>query len=88
MSVDGDEPVIMNLHKDAIAADWTYPDWWNNAVTDNIMQQKVLEAELSAGTHTIRYYMVDPGLVLQKIQLVKEGSEAPSYLGAPQSTLK
>lgn len=88
MSVDGGEPVVMNLHKDAIAADWTYPEWWNNAVTDNIMQQKVLETDLSAGTHTIRYYMIDPGLVLQKIQLVKQGSEAPSYLGAPQSTLK
>ncbi|MTI40594.1 glycosyl hydrolase 115 family protein [Fulvivirga lutimaris] len=88
VSIDDGEKLIINLHENAIDADWTYPDWWNNAVTDNIMKQTVVEKCLSAGAHTVRYYMVDPGLVLQKIVLKKKGVDAESYLGPPQSTIK
>ena len=87
ISVDGDAPQMINLHKDATAADWTYPTWWNDAVKNNIMKQAVLEKELSAGLHTIRYWAVDPGLVLQKMVLQKEGSDKESYLGPPQSKI-
>lgn len=87
VSIDGDTPKMMNLHKDALAADWTYPEWWNEAVKDNIMMQSVLEKELSKGAHTIKYWAVDPGLVLQKMVLQKEGANAESYLGPPESTL-
>lgn len=86
-SIDGGAPVVANLHKDATAADWTYPKWWNDAVTDNIMKQTVLTKTLSPGRHTIRYWMVDPGLVLQKIVLQKAGSETQTYLGPPQSKI-
>ncbi len=87
-SIDEGEPEIMNLHENAKAADWTYPDWWNNAVTDNIMKQSVTQKELSAGEHTIRYYLADPGLVLQKIMIKKEGVTDDTYLGPPQSLKK
>lgn len=87
-SIDGGEPQLMNLHAEAKAADWTYPEWWNNAVTDNIMQQTVLEQELASGAHTLKYYLVDPGLVLQKIVLKRADMELDTYLGPPQSTLK
>ncbi|SDM48644.1 Glycosyl hydrolase family 115 [Catalinimonas alkaloidigena] len=86
-SIDGEAPQVMNLHEHAQAADWTYPDWWNSAVTNNLMKQTALRKHLSAGAHTLRYYRVDPGLVLQKIVLTKEGTSAESYLGPPQSTL-
>ena len=85
-SIDDGAPRIMNLHEEAKAPDWTYPDWWNNAVTDNIMKQTVLKRSLAAGKHSLRYYMGDPGLVLQKIVLTKEGVDSESYLGPPQST--
>ncbi|HEY8513505.1 MAG TPA: glycosyl hydrolase 115 family protein, partial [Cyclobacteriaceae bacterium] len=84
-SIDGAEPVVENLHKDATAADWTYPKWWNDAVTDNIMKRVVTSKALSPGKHTIRYWMVEPGLVLQKIILHKAGTDAQCYLGPPQS---
>lgn len=87
VSIDGDTPQMINLHKDATAADWTYPTWWNEAVKDNIMKQIVLEKELSAGAHTIKYWAVDPGVVLQKIVLQKEGVNAESYLGPPESKI-
>lgn len=84
-SFDGGEPEVMNLHKHATAADWTYPKWWNDAVTDNIMKQVVFKRALAAGVHTIRYWAVDPGLVLQKILLQKTGSDSECYLGPPVS---
>jgi hypothetical protein len=87
ISIDEGEPQMVNLHKDAIAPDWTYPTWWNEAVKDNIMKQTVLTKELTAGNHKVRYWAVDPGLVLQKMVLQKEGINAESYLGPPESKL-
>lgn len=85
LSIDDEEPTVANLHEDATAADWTYPKWWNDAVTDNIMKKVVLSRALSPGMHTIRYWMVDPGLVLQKIILQKFGTDPQCYLGPPES---
>jgi hypothetical protein len=87
-SIDDGEIKTMNLHEEAKAADWTNPKWWNDAVTHNLMKQTVLKKTLSAGEHNIKYYVVDPGLVLQKILLIKEGVNADSYLGPPQSVKK
>jgi hypothetical protein len=85
-SIDDGTPQVTNLHKNAKDADWTYPAWWNDAVTNNIMKQNVLEMELSAGTHTLRYWVVDPGVVLQKMVLKRKGVVSESYLGPPEST--
>jgi hypothetical protein len=87
LSIDGEAPQMMNLHESAKAADWTYPKWWNDAVTDNIMKQAMPAKSLSAGTHTIRYWMADPGLVLQKIVLKKSDVDSQSYLGPPESKI-
>ncbi|MEJ2568310.1 MAG: hypothetical protein P8Z50_05490 [candidate division WOR-3 bacterium] len=67
--------------------DWKYPPTWNQAVMENI---KILTSEHSIenpGEHTLKFWMVDPGLVLQKV--VVETKEIPSsYLGPPESFYK
>jgi len=42
------------------------------------------EHELSGGKHVLRFRVLDPGIVLQKIVL-DTGGLKPSYLGAPES---
>lgn len=84
-SIDDNKPHLMNLHENAIEADWKYPEWWNDALTDNIMKQNGIQKELAPGKHIIRYYLVDPGLVLQKILLTKDETKLESYLGPPPS---
>jgi hypothetical protein len=84
ISFDDEQPQIINVHKNDTIPDWKYPHEWNQAVMENI---KIISSEHlieNSGEHTLKFWMVDPGLVLQKI--VAETEEIPSsYLGPPES---
>ena len=84
ISFDKEKLKIMNVHKNDTIPDWKYPPTWNQAVMENI---KIITSEHiieNPGEHTLQFWMVDPGLVLQKI--VVETREIPySYLGPPES---
>ena len=84
ISFDNEKPQIMNVHKNDTIPDWKYPPTWNKAVMENI---KIMTSEHlieNSGEHTLNFWMIDPGLVLQKI--VVETREIPySYLGPPES---
>lgn len=56
---------------------------WSRGVMDNIRITSTRH-QLDAGVHTLRFWMVDPGVVLQKIE-IDTGGVNPSYLGAPES---
>jgi hypothetical protein len=84
ISFDDEPPQIINIHEGDTIPDWKYPAWWNNAVSNNI---RVLESEHEVhkpGAHTLKYWMVDPAIVLQKIVIVTK-EVSPSYLGPPES---
>jgi hypothetical protein len=54
------------------------------AVSDNI-KVGVSEHRLDGpGTHVLKFWMVDPGVVLEKL-VVDTGGLKPSYLGPPES---
>lgn len=84
ISFNDEKPQIRNVHKNDTRPDWMYPPSWNQAVMNNI---KIISSEhiiKEPGEHTLKFWMVDPGLVLQKI--VVETREIPySYLGPPES---
>jgi hypothetical protein len=57
---------------------------WAAAVSDNV-RKVVTDFELKEpGEHTLKFWMVDPGVVLEKI-VVDRGGVKPSYLGPPES---
>lgn len=57
---------------------------WEASVRDNCRQIKSTHSLANPGYHTLKVWMVDPGLVLQKL-VVNTGGVKPSYLGPPES---
>ena len=80
ISIDDEAPQVINIHPDL----GNRP--WERSVADNI-RLLTSRHRLSPGPHVLKYWMVDPGVVLQKI-VVDTGSLKPSYLGPPESHYK
>jgi hypothetical protein len=57
---------------------------WEQSVRDACRKVKSTQPLSDAGYHTLKVWMVDPGVVLQKI-VVNTGGVKPSYLGPPES---
>jgi hypothetical protein len=59
-------------------------DDWARAVSDGVRKVSIPLAISSPGYHTLKVWMVDPGVVLERI-LLDHGPILPSYLGPPES---
>ncbi len=57
---------------------------WEKTVRDNARISITKHEISSPGYHTLRIWMVDPGVVIRKI-IVNAGGLKPSYLGPPES---
>jgi hypothetical protein len=57
---------------------------WEQTVKDSIRVVKSDQVLTQPGTHTLKVWMVDPGVVLQRL-VVDTGGVRPSYLGPPES---
>jgi hypothetical protein len=57
---------------------------WEETVKDSVRKVKTKTNVSGAGYHTLKLWMVDPGVVLQKL-VVNTGGVKPSYLGPPES---
>jgi hypothetical protein len=57
---------------------------WEKTVADSTRYVKSTHTVPQAGWHTLKIWMVDPGVVLEKI-IVNTGGVKPSYLGPPES---
>jgi hypothetical protein len=81
LSLDDELPQIMNLHSDNSKSAW---EQWvaNNIIIDSL--DLYIKKE---GTHVLKFWMVDPGIVLQKI-VVGLHTVKPSYLGPPETLIK
>jgi len=78
LSVDEQFPQVI----DALAQN-TGKDW-SKSVEDSVRRVKSKLTVSGAGYHTLKFWMVDPGVVLQKL-VVNTGGLKPSYLGPPES---
>lgn len=78
VSFDGDSPQII----DALA-EHSQKDW-ETTVKDGVRKVTSIHTVAGQGYHTLKFWMVDPGVVLEKL-VVDLGGLKPSYLGPPES---
>jgi hypothetical protein len=57
---------------------------WEQGVADNVTLSDTKHTVMRPGVHVLKFWLVDPGLVLQKLVL-DAGGVRPSYLGPPES---
>ncbi|HEV7331594.1 MAG TPA: glycosyl hydrolase 115 family protein [Flavisolibacter sp.] len=83
VSIDDEAPQIISLNKEDKNS---ISGIWNTWVANNIIIKQAEHVIAKPGKHTLKYWMISPGVVLQKI-VVDLGGLEPSYLG-PQETRK
>jgi hypothetical protein len=85
VSIDDEAPKVVNVHADGSSTGVTDGnDAWERGVADAIKVHVSEHRLLTPGEHVVRYWMVDPGIVLQKL-VVAHGELPESYLGPPES---
>jgi hypothetical protein len=80
VSIDNEEPQIISLNKEDNTS------MWNQWVANNIIMKTTVHQIAIPGKHTVKYWMSDPGVVLQKLVL-DFGGLKPSYLGPPETRI-
>lgn len=78
MSVDDEAPQVVNIATD------TTTQAWERTVADNIRVLSTTHVLRRSGTHVVRFWFVDPGVVLQKL-VIEAGNLPATYLGPPES---
>ncbi|MBS1562845.1 MAG: glycosyl hydrolase 115 family protein, partial [Bacteroidetes bacterium] len=79
ISIDDEEPQIISINKDDNVL-----RTWEQWVSHNIIIKTTAHNTPVAGKHVLKYWMVDPGVVLQK--LVIHSMPLPAtYLGPPET---
>jgi len=83
VSFDNEEPQVVTL----VPADFQARNAnqaWAKSVSDNAHHGRSRHAVGGPGYHTLKFWMIDPAVVLQKL-VVDLGGLRPSYLGPPES---
>jgi hypothetical protein len=80
ISIDDETPQIVEIHKDRSQREW------NKMVAENIKVLTTTHTISSRGKHTLKFWAIDPAVILQKI-VVDFGGVKPSYLGPPESLI-
>jgi len=81
ISIDEETPQIISINKEDRN---TGTGIWNKWVSENIIIKTSDHIISKPGKHTVKYWMVNSGVVLQKI-VVDFGGVEPSYLGPPET---
>lgn len=83
VSFDDEKPSYTINVPDKFKVHWSNPDWAETVVKQARQCKTTLKISKS-GTHVLKVWMIDPGVVVQKI-LVNTGGLKPSYLGPNES---
>jgi hypothetical protein len=77
VSIDQEVPVIVNMHQQGRES-------WDLWVANNINIPTTVHHIAGPGFHTLKWWRVDAGTVLQKIVIRRNDTADPSYLGPPE----
>ncbi len=84
ISVDEGQPQILDMNPNPNYADLNRDPMWNKWVANNInIETSEIKID-KPGEHVLKFWMIDPGIDLQKI-VIDCGGEQASYLGPPES---
>jgi len=78
ISFDDQPPLVVDALERNSLSDW------ETTVRDSVRKVKSSHALSGSGYHTLKFWMVDPAVVLEKL-VVDLGGVKPSYLGPPES---
>ncbi|MGO4468136.1 glycosyl hydrolase 115 family protein, partial [Pseudoduganella sp. RAF53_2] len=78
VSIDDEAPQIVNVHADESQK------FWEKSVSDGAVVFQTKHTITAPGKHVLKFWTVDPGLVLQKL-VIDAGGLRPSYLGPQES---
>ncbi len=81
VSIDDEAPQIISINKEDKNS---ISGIWNKWVSENIIIKTTGHYISKPGKHTVKYWMVNSGVVLQKL-VIDFGSLQPSYLGPPET---
>jgi hypothetical protein len=84
VSIDGEAPQVVNVTTATGANDTSMNRQWERNTSDNVNRTVTTHMISAAGVHVLRFWMVDPTVVVQKL-VVDTGGVQPSYLGPPES---
>ncbi len=82
VSIDDQAPQIVTVKSDPTPE---HPDFkaWTRAVSDSVYVG-TSRHRAAAGNRTLRVWRIDPGVVLQRVEIARDDARR-SYLGAPES---
>lgn len=83
VSFDDEEPQFVTNVPDKFKVHWSNPAWATTVVTHTRPCVATLNIS-KQGYHTLKVWMIDPGVVIQKI-IVNTGGLKPSYLGPAET---
>ena len=83
VSFDDQAPQYITNVPNEYKIEYSNADWVQSVVNQTRKCQTTLNIP-TTGYHTLKVWMIDPGVVVQKI-MINTGGLKPSYLGAPES---
>jgi hypothetical protein len=78
VSIDDGPVQEVNVHGDESE------QYWNKLVSEGVARFVTTHRVERPGRHTVKFWALDPGLVLQRL-VIDAGGLQPSYLGPPES---
>ncbi len=85
VSFDDANPQVVNITTATGADDTSMNRQWERTTSDNVNLTATHHVIGAAGPHVLKFWMVDPAVIVQKL-VIDTGGLRASYLGPPEST--